>query len=76
MKVTHTTGLDLGQVKIASRYSIHICGHCPNAHIVLWDENHVAFAMFTIAPVQVDPTHTDLKTAIAMAREDNVRKQL
>lgn len=37
----------------SNSYKIFYCGHCENAHIVLYNEADEAFAVFLISPEQV-----------------------
>jgi phosphatidylserine decarboxylase len=40
-------------IQQASHFRIYKCSSCPNAHIVLFDENDNPFAQFVVGPINV-----------------------
>lgn len=59
----------------AHRWAVTTCGSCPNAHLLLYDENDRPMADATVSPAQVSTLVNALTKAHAEARRDNLRKQ-
>lgn len=59
----------------AARWELHSCSHCPNPHVVLYNENEEVIGDFTLGPGEEDLLAQKCKELRGLIRLQQVKRQ-
>jgi len=63
------------EIPTAKDWQLYTCGHCPNLHVVLFDDAGEAFAEMVLGKDSLDQLFKEGTNFLAKIRLENIKRQ-